>query len=69
MSSDDNIITDYEVFRDRYLNILTFCETYSIFDEFKEYIIIKLNELQIDVENIFDTIDISMVTEKLIPPH
>ena len=68
MSSDDNIITDYEVFRDRYLNILTFCETYSIFDEFKEYIIIKLNELQIDVENIFDTIDISMVTEKLIPP-
>ena len=66
MSSDNNIISDYEVFRDRYLNILTFCETYSIFDEFKEYIIIKLNRLQIDVDNIFDTIDTSMIDTSMI---
>ena len=31
MASDKRYISDYEVFRERYLSILTFCKTYKIF--------------------------------------
>ena len=57
MASDKNLISDYKVFRERYLNILTFCKTYNIFEDFSKYIENKLNEKQIKIDNIFDTID------------
>ena len=57
MASDKNLISDYKVYRERYLNILTFCKTYHIFKDYSKYIENKLNEKQIVVDNIFDTID------------
>ena len=57
MASDKNLISDYKVYRERYLNILTFCKTYHIFEDYSKYIENKLNEKQIVVDNIFDTID------------
>lgn len=59
MASDNNMISDYKVFRERYLDILTFCKTYDIFHGFSEYIENKLNEKQVQVSGIFDTIDIN----------
>ena len=64
MSTDTNTISDYVVFRERYLNILSFCKTYNIFNDFSNYIENKLNELQIDIDGIFDTIQID---ESLLP--
>ena len=58
MATDDNMISDYKVFRERYLDILTFCKTYGIFQGFSEYVENKLNEKQVPVSGIFDTIDI-----------
>ena len=60
MASDKNLISDYKVYRERYLNILTICKTYNIFEGFSEYIENKLNKKQIVVDNIFDTIDIDI---------
>ena len=57
MTSDKDSTTPYEVFRERYLNIYTFCKTYNIFIKYSEYIENKLNKKQVVVTNIFDTID------------
>jgi serine/threonine protein kinase len=59
MASDDNLMDDYKVFRERYLNIYTFCKTYNIFPGYSNYIEKKLNEKQVHVSGIFDTIDIN----------
>lgn len=68
MSSSTNIISDYEVYRDKYLNILTFCKTYDIFPEHSVYIENKLNSKQVKIENIFDTIEMDdSIKELLIP--
>jgi hypothetical protein len=64
MSTDTNTISDYVVFRERYLNILSFCKTYNIFNDFSNYIENKLNELQIDIDGIFVSIQID---ESLLP--
>ena len=56
MASDRRYISDYEVFRDRYLNILTFCKTYNIFTKYSKHIEEKLNDKQLSVDSIFDTI-------------
>ena len=58
MASDKNLIDDYKVFRERYLNIYTFCKTYDIFHGYSKYIEDKLNKKQILIESIFDSIDI-----------
>lgn len=57
MSSDNNLMDDYKVFRERYLNIYTFCQTYNIFQGYSKYIEDKLNKKQVDIHGIFDTID------------
>ena len=61
MGKDD----DYEVFRERYLNILTFCKTYNIFDEHSLYIENKLNEKQLQIDTIFDTVQMNDTIKKL----
>ena len=58
MTSDKDSTTPYEVYRERYLNIYTFCKTYNIFTEYSVYIENKLNKKQVEVTNIFDTNDI-----------
>jgi len=64
VTSDKYSTTPYEVFRERYLNIYTFCKTYNIFVKYSEYIETKLNKKQVSVNNIFDTIS---VDESIIP--
>ena len=58
MTNDKDNTTPYEVYRDRYLNIFTFCKTYNIFNKYSGYIEKKLNEKQVVVNNIFDTINL-----------
>tara|TARA_Y100000590_G_scaffold445638_1_gene578064 strand:+ start:857 stop:2317 length:1461 start_codon:yes stop_codon:yes gene_type:complete len=65
MASDKNLISDYKVFRERYLNILTICKTYNIFEGYLGYIEDKLNKKQVKVDNIFDTIDIDIDNDLL----
>jgi hypothetical protein len=59
MASDDNLMDDYKVFRERYLNIYTFCKTYNIFPGYSDYIEKKLNKKQVHIDSVFDTIDIN----------
>jgi serine/threonine protein kinase len=65
-SSNENNICDYEVFRERYLSILTLCKTMNIFPEYSEYIENKLNSKNIKVESLFDTINIDDNIKNLI---
>ena len=57
MASDKRYISDYEVFRERYLSILTFCKTYNIFPGYSDYIEEKLNDKQLKIDTIFDTVE------------
>ena len=57
-STEKNVISDYEVFRERYINSLTFCKTYNIFNEYSDYIEQKLNDKQLKVDKLFDTINL-----------
>jgi len=68
MTSKNNVISDYTVYREKYLDILTFCRTYNIFPEHSEYIEYKLNNKQIEVTNIFDTIDLDESIKELLIP-
>lgn len=64
-SSTDNVISDYDVYREKYLNILTLCKTYSIFQEHSVYIENKLNKVNPEVTGLFDTIDFDDEFKKL----
>ena len=68
MTSKKNIINDYEVYREKYLDILTFCKTYDIFEDHSKYIEDKLNSKQMKIENIFDTIEMDDIIKELIIP-
>ena len=57
-STEKNVISDYEVFRERYINDLTFCKTYNIFKDYSNYIEQKLNDKQLKVDKLFDTINL-----------
>tara|TARA_B110000285_G_C14553636_1_gene350333 strand:- start:227 stop:436 length:210 start_codon:yes stop_codon:yes gene_type:complete len=59
MSSDKDEIHSYEVFRSKYLDWLTFYKTNDIFHDFSDYISDILNEKQIEVDTIFDCIEMS----------
>jgi len=65
MTSDKQIISNYNVYRERYLNIFTFCKTYDIFRGYSLYIEEKLNSKQMRVDCIFDTIDLDDSIKKL----
>lgn len=64
MASDKNLMDDYKVFRERYLNIYTFCKTYNIFPGYSQYIENKLNSKQVNISGLFDTIDIDDIDLK-----
>ena len=57
MSDGNNIISSKHIYRDRYISLLTMCETYNIFHEFSDFIKDKLNNRQQDINNLFDTIN------------
>ena len=65
MSSSKKNISNYEVYREKYLNILTFCKTNDIFPEHTTYIENKLNEKNLKVDTIFDTIELPESIKKL----
>jgi len=47
-------ITPKEVYREKYMDWCSFYNTYDIFNDFNKLIKNKLNNVQIDVRNIFD---------------
>ena len=55
-SSKNNEISSYEVYRSRYLDLLTICKTYNIFTNYSNFITELLNEKQIKIDEIFDCI-------------
>ena len=57
--SDENVINGREVYRERYLDVINFCNTYQIFPEYKQLIQNKLNKEQPEITDIFDTISMS----------
>jgi predicted unusual protein kinase regulating ubiquinone biosynthesis (AarF/ABC1/UbiB family) len=54
--SDDkqDYITSQEVYRVKYMDWLSFYQTYNIFPEFSEYIKERLNNLQSEINNVFE---------------
>ena len=59
ISSDKDEIQSYEVFRSKYLDLITFYKTYNIFTEYTDFIYDLLNEKQTEIDNIFDCIEMS----------
>lgn len=57
ISTDENIISGYEVYRERFLDWISFYETYNIFTEFSQFLKDKFKRENISVNNIFDTIE------------
>lgn len=45
------------IYRNNYLDYYTICQTYDIFPEIQNYIKNKLNEKQVEVNELFDTLD------------
>jgi len=64
-SSDTNYINSYTVFRERYLDVITYCKTYEIFNEYSNYLEDKLNVINPEVTDIFDTIEFDDEFKKL----
>ena len=56
-SSSKKEINSYTVFRERYLDVITFCKTYNIFDDYSKYLEDKLNKNKPDIIGVFDTIE------------
>ena len=56
-ASSKNEISSFEVYRGRYIDMLTFCKTKNIFHDYQKNIINKLNDKQTKVEGVFDFIE------------
>ena len=56
-ASSTQDIGSYEIYRSRYVDMLTFCKTKDIFHDYQKNIENKLNEKQTDVKGLFDFID------------
>ncbi|ANS04229.1 2-polyprenylphenol 6-hydroxylase [uncultured Mediterranean phage] len=52
----------YRVYREKYLDIYTICDTYNIFPEYKQYIKDRLQEKNIKFNGLFDVLDITDIT-------
>ena len=52
----------YRVYREKYLDIYTICDTYNIFPEYKQYIKDRLQEKDIKFNGLFDVLDITDIT-------
>jgi len=57
-SSTKNNISSYTVYRERYLDQITYCKTYHIFEDYSKYLENKLNNRKLEVNSIFDTINL-----------
>ena len=57
-STQKKEIDSYTVFRERYLDQITFCKTYHIFKDYSKYLENKLNKKQLKVNSVFDTIEL-----------
>lgn len=57
ISTDENIISGYEVYREKFLDWISFYETYNIFPEFSQFLKDKFKDENIQVNNLFDTIE------------
>ena len=55
-ASSTKEFSSFEVYRGRYVDMLTFCKTKDIFHDYQKNIINKLNEKQTKVEGVFDFI-------------
>ena len=57
ISSDTDEINSYEVYRSKYLDWITFYKTNNIFPEFSDFLTDILNKKQIEIDTIFDCIE------------
>lgn len=64
-STKDNEITSYKVYRERYLDFMTICKTYDIFPEYITHLQNYLNKKQIEVNGMFDCIEMSEEIKQL----
>ena len=67
INNGNNLKNDgYRTYRERYLDLCNIYETYESFDEFVEYMKTKLNNLNIEVNGMFDVIkDNDTVTDEV----
>lgn len=65
----DKDISSVEVYREKYMDWLSFYKTNDIFHEFSKLITNKLNNIQTDVQNIFDTGDLPDSLKTLALKH
>lgn len=65
ISTEKNLISTKNVYRNKYLDWLSFYKTYHIFPEFGKLITDKLNSTQIEIESIFDCADMPESIKKL----
>ncbi len=56
-ASATNEISSLEVYRGRYMDMLTFCKTKDIFHDYQQNMILKLNKKQTNVTGLFDFIE------------
>ena len=56
-ASSTQEIGSYEIYRSRYVDMLTFCKTKNIFQDYRVSIENKLNEKQTEVKGLFDFIE------------
>lgn len=57
--SDENIINGYSVYRERYIDVINYCQTNHIFKDYQKLIQKKVNENQPKINDLFDTIQMS----------
>lgn len=62
-------ISSREVYREKYMDWISFYKTYDIFPEFSKLIQNRLNEVQIDVQNIFECNDLPDSLKDLALKH
>jgi len=58
INNGNNLKNDgYRMYRERYLDLCNIYKTYDCFHEFREYMISKLNNMDLEVTGLFDVID------------
>ena len=55
----------YKLMRGKYLDMITLCNTYEIFPEFKQYLIDFMMDQDIKVSELFDTLDESVIPSEV----
>lgn len=56
--SETKAVPSREVYRERYLDVINFCQTNNIFKEYQELVQSKIQENQPDITDLFDTIQL-----------